>query len=674
MAPHATIKIERPTSDQHRGSFWGSAVEVAAGQHTVTHVPFEHWDFLNIVGPGGGTVRTLDGKVELEVPEGALTEPVVIEIEPLVEPLRAPYAGLLADSVYEFGPDGLQFQVPASVTIEYEGGSVPNGIAESSLVILSTEKEFENIHPLAPWTESTGSSVDGRVTALINHFSLVGVGIPVVEIEFAPPTLGLIPGTSTLVTAEQYAEDGARLVHEMEWSIDDPNVGFISPTIGGLDQALLTGDAIGSTTVRVVVSNEDADADNVEASAPFEVGLGTLTMATATSSRTRSDLNDAVTIGLARSTNIDIGPVDFGDGSVTLNAFTYLGQQLVVFDLAGYGLGPNDLGGVNTLGHANGAGSFGWPIFDAGAPIFYSEMYVPPGTSKSMSFDHPIGHVVRYVRGTCAQMVPWEEIFQQVFIGAATAVECEVPGIVSTDMGTFEAQPHFRSQLGLAPLDEAPVEMGFSFYNQWTGSFGPFVGQVNFNPAYLFEPTEDGYVRVELINNQANVVSGDEDLKASVQQALRVDFIEIFEEAFNSRLLFELEEPFANSCATDSDCLNATLADLEQACELGLTPVACIAETALVADNFECLDNGMCGFHPIVQQLNVLPDGIETVFAPDPHRPAAQLDQLYRALGVQLGEQEVCGAEFSQATSTNETLYFFQRAEKPSESELQDCP
>lgn len=41
VAPNATIKLERPTSAQHRGSFFGRAVEVAAGLHTVLHLPFD---------------------------------------------------------------------------------------------------------------------------------------------------------------------------------------------------------------------------------------------------------------------------------------------------------------------------------------------------------------------------------------------------------------------------------------------------------------------------------------------------------------------------------------------------------------------------------------------------------------------------------------------------------
>lgn len=44
VAPNATIRLERPTSGQHRGSFFGEGVEVAAGQHTVLHVPFQHWN------------------------------------------------------------------------------------------------------------------------------------------------------------------------------------------------------------------------------------------------------------------------------------------------------------------------------------------------------------------------------------------------------------------------------------------------------------------------------------------------------------------------------------------------------------------------------------------------------------------------------------------------------
>ncbi len=53
VAPNATIKLERPTSAQHKGSFFGKAVEVAAGQHTVLHIPFD-FDFICPLGDSDG--------------------------------------------------------------------------------------------------------------------------------------------------------------------------------------------------------------------------------------------------------------------------------------------------------------------------------------------------------------------------------------------------------------------------------------------------------------------------------------------------------------------------------------------------------------------------------------------------------------------------------------------
>ncbi len=57
VAPNATIKLERPTSGQHAGSFFGKGIEVASGQHTVLHVPF---DFRGLCAVEGVEVEGFD--------------------------------------------------------------------------------------------------------------------------------------------------------------------------------------------------------------------------------------------------------------------------------------------------------------------------------------------------------------------------------------------------------------------------------------------------------------------------------------------------------------------------------------------------------------------------------------------------------------------------------------
>jgi hypothetical protein len=56
----------------------------------------------------------------------------------------------------------------------------------------------------------------------------------------------------------------------------------------------------------------------------------------------------------------------------------------------------------------------------------------------------------------------------------------------------------------------------------------------------------------------------------------------------------------------------------------------------------------------VIQQLNVTPTHVELVFAPNPERLIAPLDQFYRMLPDLVGgSQEICGPDLSSATVTD---------------------
>src|SRR3989304_6493269 len=59
------------------------------------------------IGPEGGTVASDDGMASVMVPEGALSEKVVIT----VEPISAPPTGMIGKA-YKFGPEGITFDWP----------------------------------------------------------------------------------------------------------------------------------------------------------------------------------------------------------------------------------------------------------------------------------------------------------------------------------------------------------------------------------------------------------------------------------------------------------------------------------------------------------------------------------------------------------------------------------
>lgn len=75
---------------------------------------------------GGGTVTSPDGLVTLDIPANALSEAMAIDIRPVP---RESWSTEISDSdpvgeVYEFLPDGLEFSVPATLTMQLGAGIV----------------------------------------------------------------------------------------------------------------------------------------------------------------------------------------------------------------------------------------------------------------------------------------------------------------------------------------------------------------------------------------------------------------------------------------------------------------------------------------------------------------------------------------------------------------------
>lgn len=128
-----------------------------------------------LIGPEGGSVTSRDGKLILDIPAGALDEETEIsikEIEPDEVAEEIIDTEQEIESAYELSPDGLEFNLPVSVTTRINDEPVQeDGSISVPLVILFTESddiiELVDNQEMSIDTDSNITTVTGE----INHFS-----------------------------------------------------------------------------------------------------------------------------------------------------------------------------------------------------------------------------------------------------------------------------------------------------------------------------------------------------------------------------------------------------------------------------------------------------------------------------------------------------------------------
>ncbi|MCG3111294.1 MAG: hypothetical protein MCM46_05655 [Candidatus Manganitrophus sp. SB1] len=125
------------------------------------------------IGPNGGNITSLDGKVTLTIPAGALgnTQTITIEsIDPATLP--AEFAGIAAERAYELKPDGLQFNPPAQIRLQLDAPAQPAaGAVEKGIAVLLTSAngQVEPLGKLALTIDADGKTAS--LTGELTHFS-----------------------------------------------------------------------------------------------------------------------------------------------------------------------------------------------------------------------------------------------------------------------------------------------------------------------------------------------------------------------------------------------------------------------------------------------------------------------------------------------------------------------
>lgn len=121
------------------------------------------------IGSAGGTVTSGDGKVQLTIPAGALSNSISISVTPDTATATTPGSGLVHGSVYDIEPTGTTFATPVTLKFSYTPDELPAGSAPVFLRV--------NLRDGSTW-DSLPSIVDTTahtVTAQLAHFSTYGM-------------------------------------------------------------------------------------------------------------------------------------------------------------------------------------------------------------------------------------------------------------------------------------------------------------------------------------------------------------------------------------------------------------------------------------------------------------------------------------------------------------------
>lgn len=306
-------------------------------------------------------------------------------------------------------------------------------------------------------------------------------------------------------------------------------------------------------------------------------------------------------------------------------------------------------------------------LFKPDPSVNYIPLQVPfeavtPGSSNTYTFTAAsTNHVIRYWHGLCGVRVPWTEIFDELSDGlleklAEQAAEEWYLG--TTTRHYDKMSPMFHGYLG-------DIQHGFAIEGEYSLSFlGSLQEQFYINPAYtLSVHNKTGMVNVT--NVHAGVVAIG-DVADVVEPALMKDLPVALEESIADRMRVSLKTGIFDSACDPKDDLE----DQQDVCfakfadgDGGDSVMQILFETALLdagysdewskqaaeqmnraleKRNFSCQPDpvddkfGDCAFNPVIMRLNVLPNHMEMVFAPEfegvQGTPGHDLQLLYQYL------------------------------------------
>lgn len=166
-------------------------------------------DYAGTVGPEGGMVDALRGRVRLDFASGAVAEQTDIRVTPIRSGFnRVP---VVPETAHDFGPDAAHFDPPVILTLSYDDEDLPDGFAEEDLAIARFEE--------TGWIPIPGSRADpfaNTVTAEVESFSTMGL------VDLGPHELPT-PDTDPGGELDPAFGSGGRVVMDLGSAFDEAN-------------------------------------------------------------------------------------------------------------------------------------------------------------------------------------------------------------------------------------------------------------------------------------------------------------------------------------------------------------------------------------------------------------------------------------------------------------------
>jgi hypothetical protein len=194
------------------------------------------------IGPEGGTIRSANGRITLEIPPGALAEHTLISIRELDNGSLP--AGGVRDTGFELLPDGLTFVQPVRLTLAYTAEALP----QADTTWIRVVQILDDGRFALP--ESISATQDGRVSARLAHFSkyaladlkLASAAITTKKTKINDVDVLFVVDNSHSMDSKQkrLAQDFPRFIEKLEQAKLNYRVGVVSTDLGAGPYAIPT--------------------------------------------------------------------------------------------------------------------------------------------------------------------------------------------------------------------------------------------------------------------------------------------------------------------------------------------------------------------------------------------------------------------------------------------------